>query len=98
MAKDTQSKKVTRIASGRKAIRSDAKKALKNRRIRGVYRSNIKELRNAVQKGDIDNKDLMEIFTRVQKSLDKAVQKNVLKANTASRYKSRLNTLIKNAK
>ena len=98
MEKNTQSKKVTRTASGRKAIRSDAKKALKNRRIRGVYRSNIKELKEAIQKGDVNNKDLMEIFSRVQKSLDKAVQKNVLKANTASRYKSRLNTLVKNAK
>ncbi len=98
MAKNTQSKKVTRIASGRKAIRSDAKKTLKNRRIRGVYRSNIKELKEVIQKGGADNKDLMEIFIRVQKSLDKAVQKNVLKANTASRYKSRLNALIKKAK
>ncbi len=96
MAKNTQSKKVTRIASGRKAIRSDAKKALKNRRVRGVYRSNIKELRTAIQEGDIKN--LSEIFQKVQKSLDKAVQKKVLKANTASRYKSRLNKLVKNAK
>ncbi len=96
MAKNTQSKKVTRNAAGRKAIRSDAKKTLRNRKIRGVYRSNIKELKLAVRNGEIEK--LVEIFKRTQKSLDKAVQKKVLKKNTASRYKSRLNTLVKNAK
>ncbi len=96
MAKNTQSKKVTRNAAGRKAIRSDARKALRNRRVRGVFRSNIKKLRVAVKNREIEN--LAEMFRLTQKSLDKAVQKKVLKKNTASRYKSRLNALIKNAK
>ena len=96
MAKNTQSKKVTRNAAGRKAVRSDARKALRNRRVRGIFRSNIKKLRLAVRNGETEK--LSELLRVTQKSLDKAAQKKVLKKNTASRYKSRLNTLVKNAK
>ncbi len=34
---------------------------------------------------------------KAQKALDKAVQKNIIKKNTAARKKSRLNALIKKA-
>ena len=81
--------------AGKKAMRSDARKAQRNRIIRGTYRSQIKALITALDAGNVD--DAKKIFIRVQKALDKAVAKNVIKKNTAARRKSRLSKRIKNA-
>lgn len=82
--------------AGKKAMRSDARKVLVNRKLRGAYRTKIKALLAALQAGDV--KEASELFVGVQKSLDKAVKKGVIKQNTASRRKSRLNKRIKDAK
>ena len=74
-------------------MRSDARKALRNRQVRGTYRSTIKTLIAAVATGDA--KEAMELFGKAQKALDKAAQKGVIKKNTAARKKSRLNKMVK---
>ena len=82
--------------AGKKAMRSDARKALANRRIRGTYRSKIKSTLAAISSGDIA--EAKKLFVDVQKTLDKAAKKGVIKKDTAARRKSRLNKMIKDAK
>ena len=49
--------------------------------------------REAIQKGDV--KAAGEQYRLTASALDKSVQKGILHANTASRYKSRLNARVK---
>ena len=74
-------------------MRVSAKKALRNKVVRGVYRSAIKKTREAVVNKKV--KTAQEWLKKSIKALDKAAQKKVLKKNTAARYKSRLNKLVK---
>ena len=79
--------------SAKKYMRVSAKKALRNKVVRGVYRGAIKKTRQAV--ADKKVKAAQEWLKKSIKALDKATQKKVLKKNTAARYKSRLNKLVK---
>jgi small subunit ribosomal protein S20 len=81
--------------AAKKYMRVTARKTEKNRKIRGQFRSTLKAAREAVAQGALDK--AREFFKKAQKSLDKAAQKKVIHKNTAARYKSRLNKLIKNA-
>jgi len=82
--------------AGKKYIKVTAKNTERNRITRGAYRSAIKNLEKAV--ADKDTKKIDEYLKLSQKTLDKAVQKNVLKKNTAARKKSRLNKMVVAAK
>ncbi len=79
--------------SAKKYMRVSSKKALQNKIVRGVYRSAIKKTREAVANKKV--KTAQEWLKKSIKALDKAAQKKVLKKNTAARYKSRLNKLVK---
>jgi small subunit ribosomal protein S20 len=79
--------------SAKKYMRVSAKKALRNKTVRGVYRGAIKKTRQAA--ADKKVKTAQEWLKKSVKALDKAVQKKVLKKNTVARYKSRLNKLVK---
>lgn len=81
--------------AAKKYIRVTARKTEKNRKIKGQFRSAIKAAREAVVKGEIEK--AKDFWKKAQKSLDKAAQKKIIHKNTAARYKSRLNKLIKNA-
>jgi small subunit ribosomal protein S20 len=78
--------------SAKKYMKVTAKKTEANRKTRGAYRSAIKNLEKAVQSDD--KKNVNELLLLSQKMLDKAVQKNVIKKNTAARQKSRLNKMV----
>lgn len=79
---------------------SSLKRARQTERRTGVNRANksrvrtsLRALREAVQAGDL--KAAQEQYKATASALDKSVQKGVLHANTASRYKSRLNARVK---
>ena len=83
-------------SSARKAIRVSEKKALKNLRARGEMRSSIKEFRQLITLGDIESAE--NKLSEVSSSIDQAAKKNIIKKNTASRYKSRIANLLNNSK
>lgn len=82
--------------SAKKYMRVTAKNTERNRIVRGQYRNEIKKLEAAVTAGDV--KEAQALLKTCQKALDKAVQKNVIKKNTAARKKSRLNKKVKEMK
>ena len=79
--------------SALKRARQTEKRTAVNRASRSRFRSSLRDLREAIQKGD--RKAVGEQFRSTVSVIDKAVQKGVIHANTASRYKSRLNARVK---
>ena len=83
-------------ASAKKRLRQSDVRRDRNRAIKSVVRKRIRDVREAVAAGDIAKAD--EAYIVAAKHLDRAGSKRILHPNTASRYKSRLQRLIKSAK
>lgn len=76
-------------------MRITKKKTIRNKVVKGSFRSAVKKTREAVVAGKIE--EAQESLKAAIKAIDKATQKKVLKKNTAARKKSRLNALVKKA-
>jgi small subunit ribosomal protein S20 len=79
--------------SALKRVRQTQKRTAVNRSNKSRVRTSLRALREAIQKGDLQAAG--EQYRATASALDKSVQKGVLHANTASRYKSRLNARVK---
>jgi len=79
--------------SSLKRARQTGRKTAVNRANRSRVRGALRELREALAKGDL--KAAQAQFRATVSTLDKSVQKGVLHSNTVSRYKSRLNARLK---
>ena len=79
--------------SSLKRARQTEKRTAVNRVNRSRVRGALRELREALAKGDIQSAQAQ--FRATVSALDKSVQKGVLHSNTVSRYKSRLNARLK---
>jgi small subunit ribosomal protein S20 len=79
--------------SSLKRVRQTEKRTGVNRSNKSRIRGSLRLLREAIQKGD--PKAAGEQYRATVSALDKSVQKGILHANTASRYKSRLNARVK---
>lgn len=74
--------------SAEKRVRQNEKRRAINRGHRTKVRSYIKKLRSALDAGEKQQID--QILPEAISVIDKSVQKGVLHANAAARYKSRL--------
>jgi small subunit ribosomal protein S20 len=79
--------------SSLKRARQTERRTAVNRANRSRVRGALRELREALAKGDI--KAAQAQFRATVSVLDKSVQKGVLHSNTVSRYKGRLNARLK---
>ncbi len=84
------------IKSSKKAIKVIAKKTLANHDYSARVKNSIKECENAIAAKEVDA--ATEALNKVQKNIDKAVSKGIMKKNTADREKSRLNNKVKDMK
>ena len=80
--------------SALKRARQTETRTQRNRSNNSRLRSALRDLREALTKGDKSAAE--QIFCKTVSALDKAIQKGVLHENTGNRYKSRL-TLAYNA-
>ena len=74
-------------------MKVSAKKAERNKVVKGVVKNAIKKTREFVKAGKAE--DAQQWLKAALKSLDKAAQKKIVKKNTVARKKSRLNKLVK---
>lgn len=81
--------------NAKKYMRVTATKTVRNKIVKGVVKSAVKQTREAVASGDADT--MKETYLKAQKAIDKAAAKGIIKKNTAARKKSRLNAAIKKA-
>ncbi len=75
-------------SSAKKALRSSKRKKVFNLRRKNEMQSVIKEYKKLVSAKKTE--EAKKLIPKLQKAIDKAVKKGVIKKNTASRKKSRL--------
>ncbi len=76
------------IKSAIKRVKTTETKAKENASIKTAYKTAVKNFKAAVEAGEKDK--AVDLFKVATKAVDKAADKNVIKANTASRKKSSL--------
>jgi len=74
--------------SALKRARQTERRTARNRANTSSLRTQLRDLREAIEKGDKPAAEL--VYRKTVSALDKAIQKGTLHENTASRYKSRL--------
>lgn len=74
--------------SAAKALRQSKKRAERNKQIKKAISWLKRQFLKAIN--DKKEKEAKDLYFKIQKEVDKAVQKGVLKKNTGSRIKSRL--------
>lgn len=79
--------------SAKKALRGSRRKRDFNLARKKVVSDAIKKFKKLTSEKKV--KDAQALWPQVQKALDKAVKKNVLKKNTAARMKSRFVKMLK---
>jgi len=78
--------------SALKRARQTERRTVRNRANTSRLRTQLRDLREAIAKGD--KAAAAEMYRETVSALDKAIQKGTLHANTASRYKSRLSARV----
>ncbi len=78
--------------SALKRARQTERRTTRNRANTSALRSQLRDLREAIAKGDKSAAE--QVYRKTVSALDKAIQKGTLHQNTASRYKSRLGTRV----
>ena len=84
------------IKSSKKAVKVIAKKTENNHELKARIKNLIKNCEKAISVGEKES--ATEMFKDIQKYVDKAVSKGLMKSNTADRQKARLNLKVKNMK
>ncbi len=74
--------------AAQKQVRSSRRKWLHNRYVKGRMRSAVKQVRQAIERGDYEEANAL--MPKAASELDKAATKNVIHRNKAARLKSRL--------
>jgi small subunit ribosomal protein S20 len=80
------------VSSLKRARQTETRTAV-NRANRSRVRTSLRDLREALAKGDLQA--AQQLYRSTVSALDKSVQKGILHDNTVSRYKSRLNARLK---
>ena len=84
------------IKSSKKAVKVIAKKTDNNHELKMRVHNLIKNCEKEIAAGNKDEAD--KLLKDLQKYMDKAVSKGLIKTNTADREKSRLTQKVKNMK
>lgn len=84
------------IKSSKKAVKVIAKKTEENHELKTRVKNLIKSCEKAILSGNVE--EATKNYNDLQKNIDKALQKGLIKENTVNREKQRLNSRIKNMK
>jgi small subunit ribosomal protein S20 len=78
--------------SALKRARQTERRTVRNRANTSRLRTQLREMREAIQKGD--KAAAQQVYRQTVSVLDKSIQKGTLHENTAARYKSRLGARV----
>ncbi|MBQ9833986.1 MAG: 30S ribosomal protein S20 [Bacilli bacterium] len=84
------------IKSSKKAVKVIAKKTENNHELKARIKNLIKNCEKAIAASDKETAS--NLYKDIQRNIDKAVSKGLVKSNTADRQKARLNLKVKNMK
>ena len=83
------------IKAQKKSVRQSLKRRVFNDRRRRTMRRVIKSIMNFVHDHDVSSAN--ELIPQAYKAIDKAAKRGVIKKNTASRKKSQISRIVKEA-
>ena len=83
------------IKSAKKRVLITKKNNISNNDVKSTMRTAIKKLEKAVANKE---KDVKALFDDANAKIDKCLKANIIKDNTAARYKSRLSKMVNNNK
>ncbi len=83
------------IKSAKKRVLITKKNNVSNNNVKSTMRTAIKKLEKAVANKE---KDVKALFDDANAKIDKCLKANIIKDNTAARYKSRLSKMVNNNK
>jgi small subunit ribosomal protein S20 len=78
--------------SALKRARQTERRTVRNRANTSRLRTQLREMREAIQKGD--KAAAQQVYRQTVSVLDKSIQKGTLHENTAARYKARLGARV----
>jgi len=81
------------LKASKKALSSSKNKELYNQRTKTLMKKAVKKVRDLVEAGN--TKDAEQHMPEAYKYIDKAAKRHIIKTNTASRKKSRLEKLVR---
>ncbi len=81
------------IKSAKKRVLITKKNNIANNDVKSSMRTAIKKLEKAVANKE---KDVKTLFEEANAKIDKCLKANIIKDNTAARYKSRLSKMVSN--
>ena len=84
------------IKSSKKAVKVIAKKTENNHELKARVKNLIKNCEKAIAAADKEKAN--DLYKEIQKVVDQAVSKGLIKSNTADRQKARLSLKVKNMK
>lgn len=84
------------IKSSKKAVKVISKKTDENHELKARVKNLIKTCEKAIASANVEEAN--KVYKDLQKNIDKASQKGLIKENKANREKQRLNEKIKNMK
>ncbi len=84
------------IKSSKKAVKVIAKKTDENHELKAKVKNLIKACEKEIAASNVEG--ATKVYKDLQKNIDKAYQKGLIKENTVNREKQRLNAKIKNMK
>ena len=84
------------IKSSKKAVKVIAKKTENNHELKARVKNLIKNCEKAIAASEKEK--ALELYKEIQKVIDGAVSKGLIKSNTADRQKARLSLKVKNMK
>ena len=79
------------IKSAKKRVTITKKNSVANNDVKSTMRTAIKKFEKAVENGE---KDLQGLLDNAYAKIDKCLKANIIKDNTAARYKSRLSKMV----
>jgi small subunit ribosomal protein S20 len=83
------------LRNAKKALKQSQTRAVRNEHVRGHIESLRRSFRKLLDAGNIE--EAQKLVNEINKAMDKAVTKRVVKANAASRVKSRMMVNLKKA-
>lgn len=83
------------IKSAKKRVLITKKNNVSNNNVKSTMRTAIKKIEKAVANKE---KDIKGLFEDANAKIDKCLKANIIKDNTAARYKSRLSKMVNNNK
>lgn len=83
------------IKSAKKRVLITKKNNVSNNNVKSSMRTAIKKLEKAIMNKE---KDVKALFEDANAKIDKCLKANIIKDNTAARYKSRLSKMVNNNK